>query len=258
MTSPVESGAAAQHGPPGGEPGQDGGIGPGAEPGSPGEPGIGGAPGPRPGPGGDRAAGSGPAEEFRTFVTAALRSPGTVGAVAPSSPRLARLLAAVVPTHGTPGVVELGPGTGAVSDAIRRRLPPGAQHVAVEVDARMAAHLRATRPGMEVVTGDAADLTALLARTGPWRADAVVSGLPWALFPADRQRRIMGEVARALGPGGAFTTFGYLHARATGRARRFRDLLDATFDEVVVSRPVWWNLPPAWVYVCRRPRRAAG
>lgn len=191
---------------------------------------------------------------FRTFVSTALRRPGTVGAVAPSSTGLAELLAAVVPSGTARTVVELGPGTGAVSDAIQRRLPAGARHLAIEVDPGMAAHLRATRPRLEVVNGDAADLDKLLAETGVTEVDAVVSGLPWALFPADQQRRILGQVAGSLAGGAAFTTFGYLHARPLAPARRFRRLLKETFDEVIVSTAIWRNVPPAWVYICRRPR----
>lgn len=187
-------------------------------------------------------------------MTTALRRPGTVGAVAPSSANLGDVLASVVPTGSAQAVVELGPGTGAVSDAIERRLGEDARHVAVEVDKDLARHLRATRPRMEVLNGDAADLTDLLAGADLKRADAVVSGLPWTLFPEKQQRRIVGQVAKTLDDTGAFTTFGYLHARPLGAARRFRHLLHETFDEVIVSSVVWRNVPPAWVYICRRPR----
>ena len=186
-------------------------------------------------------------------MSTALRRPGTVGAVAPSSANLAEVLAAVVPSNSARAVVELGPGTGVVSDAIERRLPEGARHVAVEVDKDLAAHLRETRPRMEVLNGDAAHLTDLLAGADLKQADAVVSGLPWTLFRAEQQRRIIGQVAETLTEGGAFTTFGYLHARPMGSARRFRDLLRETFDEVIMSSVVWRNVPPAWVYICRRP-----
>jgi len=193
-------------------------------------------------------------QELRTFVGTALRRPGTVGAIAPSSAGLAELLASVVPSVDSRSVVELGPGTGVVSDAIARRLPAEARHTAVEVDPAMAAHLRATRPGIRVVTGDATELPELLADFGVHTADAVVSGLPWALFSPKRQHRIVRGIADLLEPGGAFSTFGYLHARPMPQARRFHQLLHATFDEVIVSRAVWRNLPPALVYICRRPR----
>lgn len=190
----------------------------------------------------------------RAFLAAAVRSPGQIGAVAPSSPRLADLLASVVPTHGTPTVVELGPGTGSVSAAIAERLPTGARHLAVELDPRLAAYLRRTRPDMEVVDGDAEHLTGLLAARSVPGVDAVVSGLPWSLFGGATQRAILDQVAMAIGPTGAFATFAYTHTAPMTTARRFRRMLAEVFDEVVVSRTVWRNLPPAYAYVCRRPR----
>ena len=198
-----------------------------------------------------------PKSARRTFVAAALRRPGTVGAAVPSSARLAGVLASVVPRVGSPVVVELGPGTGAVSDVITARLPPGARHLAVELDPGMVAYLRRTRPQLEVVPGDAAHLAALLAERGIGHVDAVVCGLPWALFDETTQTDILGEVGRVIGSTGAFTTFAYLHGMTLGAARRFRRTLRATFDEVLVSSTVWRNVPPAFVYVCRRPVRAS-
>lgn len=187
------------------------------------------------------------------FVATALRRPNTVGAVMPSSPRLAAVLASVVPRHGRPVVVELGPGTGAVSAAIAARLPAGGRHLAVELDPAMVAFLRRTRPELEVVPGDAAQLASLLAERAVTRVDAVVGGLPWALFDRPTQVAVLGEVSRVIGTTGAFTTFGYLHGMTLTPARRFRSTLRETFDEVLVSATVWRNLPPAFVYACRRP-----
>ena len=128
-------------------------------------------------------------EARRVFLATALRRPGTVGAVVPSSPRLAAVLAVGGAPAGAPVVVELGPGTGAVSAVISRRLPAAARHLAVELDPRMVAYLRRTHPELEVVPGDAAHLAALLAERGRDRADAVIGGLPWALFDEPTQAR---------------------------------------------------------------------
>ena len=145
------------------------------------------------------------------FLGAALRRPATMGAVAPSSARLGAVLASVVPTTGAPVVVELGPGTGAVSAVIAQRLPAGARHLAVELDPDMVAYLRRTLPGLDVVQGNAADLGTLLADRGISAADAIICGLPWALFDDTTQTRLLGEISRAIGDTGAFTTFAYLH-----------------------------------------------
>jgi phospholipid N-methyltransferase len=191
--------------------------------------------------------------DYRRFLVRAARNPGMVGAVAPSSPVLAREMAAVVPTSGDPVVVELGPGTGALSPAVAERMPSGGRHVAIEVDTGMVEHLRANLPWLEVIQGDAANLVQLLGSAGIERVDAVVSGLPWSIFPGEAQSRILGAVGDVLAPGGAFTTFAYLHALGMSGARAFRQRLGTAFDEVVTTRTVWRNVPPARFYVCRRP-----
>lgn len=193
--------------------------------------------------------------ERAAFVQAALRRPGTVGAVTPSSPALARVLASIVPSRGTPTVVELGPGTGAVSSVISARLPVGSRHLAVELDASMVDYLRRAQPDLDVVHGDARELGKLLTDRGVQHADAVICGLPWALFDEATQRAVLGEVGALIGDDGAFTTFAYLHAMTLSAARRFRSTLRGTFDEVLISATVWRNVPPAFVYVCRRPIR---
>jgi phospholipid N-methyltransferase len=197
---------------------------------------------------------SDPRAARRAFLAAALRNPGKVGAVAPTSEGMAELLTRIVPRSGTPVVVELGPGTGAVTGVIDNRLPPGARHVAVEVDPAMAAFLQRTHPGLEVIEGDAVKLGALLAEHGVEHADAVVSGLPWSLFDDETQVSILAQIADVVGSEGAFTTFAYRHGLVLSAARRFRRTLHETFEEVLVTATVWRNLPPAFVYVCRRPR----
>jgi phospholipid N-methyltransferase len=197
---------------------------------------------------------SDPRAARRAFFAAALRNPGKVGAVAPTSEAMAELLSRIVPRSGAPVVVELGPGTGAVTGAIDDRLPPGARHVAVELDPAMAAFLQRTHPGLEVIEGDAVKLGALLAEHGVEHADAVVSGLPWSLFDDEMQGSILSQIAAVVAPDGAFTTFAYRHGLVLSAARRFRSALHETFEEVLVTGTVWRNLPPAFVYVCRRPR----
>lgn len=209
----------------------------------------------RDGPGYRAWVSASPTSARTAFLKAFLRRPSTMGAIAPSSERLGAVLASVVPRTGTPTVVELGPGTGAVSAVIARRLPPGSRHLAVELDPAMVAHLRRAHPDLEVVPGDARRLPELLAERGVTRADAVVCGLPWALFDDRTQAELLAGISAVIGDDGAFTTFAYLHGMALPAAQRFRSTLRRTFDEVQVSATVWRNLPPAFVYVCRRPAR---
>lgn len=176
----------------------------------------------------------------------------------PSSARLAATLTASVPRDGSPTVVELGAGTGSVSDTIARRISSSARYLAIEIDPVMAAWLRSRRDDIEVVEGDAVDLPDILAARGLGPADAVVSSLPWTLFDAESQARLLAAIGRSLSPSGCFTTFAYTTGLWIPAARRFKRLLRDTFDEVVTTAPVWRNLPPAVVYVCRRPLPADG
>lgn len=191
---------------------------------------------------------------YRAFLSRAVRNPGKVGAVAPSSPHLAREMARVVPSTGNPVVVEIGPGTGALSPAVAARLPEGGRHLAIELDEGMVGYLQNSVPWLEVIQGDAAELEELLRGAGVDRVDAVISGLPWAIFSAADQQDVLRQVGRVLAPQGALTTFAYVHALGMSGARGFRHRLGEAFDEVLTTRTVWRNLPPALSYVCRRPR----
>jgi phospholipid N-methyltransferase len=188
------------------------------------------------------------------FFARFVQHPWRVGAVAPSSRRLAARAVAPLPDTGHP-VVELGPGTGAFTDAIQERLGGRGYHLAVEVDATFAAVLHRRHPRVDVAIADAARLPALLASRGLPAADVVVSGLPWVAFSPARSARILAAVASAMTAQAALTTFAYIHTRWAAPARRVRTELARTFEELLLGRTVWANLPPAFVYYARRPRR---
>jgi phosphatidylethanolamine/phosphatidyl-N-methylethanolamine N-methyltransferase len=190
---------------------------------------------------------------YATFLRRALREPAVIGAPAPTGTALATEIAAVAPATGASTVVELGPGTGAISPAIRARLAPGSRFVAVELDGELVAHLRRTLPWLEVIHGDAADLRDLLAGAGVDRVDAVISSLPWTLLPPARRDAVLQEIAATLTPAGVFATISTLTA-LPALAAAVRRSLDARFEEVVATRPVWRNVPPSRLLVCRRPR----
>lgn len=84
-----------------------------------------------------------------------------------------------------------------------------------------------------------------IAPSSPWLARAVSASVPERGDP----------VVIELGPGtGSFAAFTYLHAVPLAAARRFRALLADRFEEVIASRTIWRNTPPAFVLHARRPR----
>lgn len=191
-------------------------------------------------------------DEYRTFFSTALRHPAMLGAATPTSHAVAATVAQVVPTTGTPTVVELGPGTGSLSGAIRDRLPRGSRHIGIELNEDLVAHLRGHKPWLEVMQGDARDLAVLLDKLDIPEVDAVVSSIPWSLLPDDVQADILEQAVSRLAPHGAFTALTYLTALHRAGGKRFRQRLTARFDEVL-THTTWQNVPPILHYLCRRP-----
>lgn len=196
--------------------------------------------------------------EHAVFLREFVRSPLRTASVIPSSAGLATQMLTALPGRADldadPVVVELGPGTGTFTEAIQHRLAGRGRHLAVELNETMAAHVARRCPGVEVVLGAAADLPGILAARGIPGADHVVSGLPWSAFAGPVGHALVDTIASVLVPAGVHTQFTYAWTRWAPPARRQLGQLRAAFDEVVVTRTVWRNFPPASVYVSRRPR----
>jgi phosphatidylethanolamine/phosphatidyl-N-methylethanolamine N-methyltransferase len=188
------------------------------------------------------------------FLREFFRSPRVLGTCFTSSRALAAKMVDGLDLARAKAVIEYGPGTGAVTGAILEHIPDGCRFLAVERNPSLARVFRARFPGVTLFEEDAAGVRALCARAGvrTGAVDCIVSGLPWLAFAPGVQRTILRETVAALRPGGGFTTVTYSAGHLHPRARPFRRLLQFVFSEVTVSKPVWLNLPPASVYLCRK------
>lgn len=190
--------------------------------------------------------------DYLLFLGKFLRNPRNVGSVMPSSQALAREMARAVPVDPAAVVVELGPGTGALTRQVINVLAPGERFLAIDIDAEFCENLRAQWPHIDFQCGSAADLPAMLDARG-WRGvNHVLSGLPFASLPAAISRSILAAVAQALVPGGTFTTFQYVHAYATPPAVKFRKQMSADFGPVRSRQLVVRNFPPAFVLTWKK------
>jgi phospholipid N-methyltransferase len=187
-----------------------------------------------------------------TFLRAFLAKPRQVGAILPSSSRLAQCMADGVAWPQARAVVEWGPGTGVLTREIVRRASPGTRILAIEIQHQFATRLRQRFPQVTVCHDSVASTAAICQREGLEQVDAILSGLPWAVFPAADQAEYLAAARTVLRPGGQFVTFAYLQGLLLPAARRFRRLLEAHFDQVTLSPIVWANVPPALAYYCRR------
>ena len=178
----------------------------------------------------------------------------TVGAVAPSSPALARAMVPPVDLKSAKIVVELGAGTGAITHEIRHRIAPTTKLAVFELHPDAAACLRKKFPGIQVIHDTAENLRQHLDRLGHRHADCIISGLPWSMMSDPLQVRILDAVLATLHPDGVFSVMVYLHAKGLPSSNKFKRKLEARFGQITSSRIVWGNLPPAFVYYCQAPK----
>src|SRR4051794_6215652 len=126
---------------------------------------------------------------FRNWMEKPLR----MGAVTPSGKALARTMAAYVdPTIPGP-IIELGPGTGPVTEALIAQGIDPSRLVLVEFDPTFCRLLQERYPTATVVQGDAYSLGRLLTHFVREPAAAVVSGLPLFTKPLTTRLRLLFE-----------------------------------------------------------------
>jgi phosphatidylethanolamine/phosphatidyl-N-methylethanolamine N-methyltransferase len=186
------------------------------------------------------------------FLGKFLRNPRNVGSVIPSSRALACAMARAVPVDPKAIVVELGPGTGALTRQVLDVLAPGERFLAIDIDPEFCDKLRARWPGIDCECGSAADLPRMLNARQWAGVNHVLSGLPFASLPAAISRAILAAVGQSLVPGGTFSTFQYVHAYAMPPAVKFRAQMADGFGPVRSRQLVVRNFPPAYVMTWKK------
>ncbi|MGI3903009.1 MAG: class I SAM-dependent methyltransferase [Janthinobacterium lividum] len=185
------------------------------------------------------------ADEAR-FIKTWFENPVGTGAVSPSGRFLARAMARAVDPLGLGPIVELGPGTGPVTDALIDRGIAPERLVLVEFDPQFCKLLQRRYPGATIIQGDAYDLAATLEGVLDEPAATVVSSLPLRNQPERHRLALLEQAFSVLQPGGSFVQFTYGIASPMPLRPGHHPCFEAE-----VSPPVWLNLPPARVWIYR-------
>ena len=185
-------------------------------------------------------------DEF-VFLRAWMRAPLITAAMLPSGRALSRAVAAAV-NPSTPGaIVELGPGTGAVTTALVERGIQPERLILIEFRPEFCELLRRRYPAARVISGDAFEAASILRHLGVGSLAAVVSCLPLYSKKPEHRERLLHDMLR-LGPSGM------PFVQATNFARS-----PIPFDpQDVAGEPsprVWFNLLPALVWTYRWRQR---
>jgi phosphatidylethanolamine/phosphatidyl-N-methylethanolamine N-methyltransferase len=178
------------------------------------------------------------------FLRSWIEKPLHMGAVMPSGRVLARTMAQYVDIKSTGPVVELGPGTGAITNALIEHGVDQKRLVLVEYNPGFCALLRDRYPQARVVQGDAYALRDSLWDVLQVPASAVVSGLPLVTKPMLTRLKLIRDAFAALAPGSPFVQFTYSVAPPIPKS------LPGVSTEA--SERIWMNLPPARVWVYRK------
>ena len=178
------------------------------------------------------------------FLKNWLKNPLRMGAVAPSGPVLARRMASYVDPAGTGPVIELGPGTGAITAALIARGVDQRRLVLVEYSVDFCRLLRERFPGATVVHGDAYALNRTLSGRLPEPADALVSGLPLMTRPEPIRLKLLNDALALMKPGAPFVQFTYSVTSPIP--------MKGSAFTAEPSERIWRNIPPARVWVYRR------
>ena len=191
-----------------------------------------------------------------TFASQAISDFQATAAIAPSSKFLVEAMVRPLPVDRARTVVELGPGTGVMTEELLAQLPFDAKLLAFEINPKFVRYLRNNLPDprLEVIECGAERADEELDRRGIYKVDAVLSSLGLSLFPDSLVEQIFDRLIPRLAADGVFTQFQYITRvrLQDGKAEYFdaADVLRRYFP-IVRRRMIVRNLPPAFVYDCR-------
>ena len=183
-----------------------------------------------------------------TFVRSFFEAPLRTGAQVPSGRALARAVASAVAIDVPGTIIELGSGTGPVTQALIERGVNPERLLLVEANPAFCNLLRRRYPNCRLIQGDALALPRRLeqegAAVGP--VAAVVSCLPLMVLAPDVRLRLLHDCLRLMGPHGCFIQFTYA----------FGSPVPVTLSDVAIrvraSRRIWRNVWPAKVWTYQR------
>lgn len=180
------------------------------------------------------------------FLREWIANPQGTGSVAPSSPQLGAAMARWLPRNPESYVLELGPGTGAVTAALFKSGLREDRLIAIEYNPNLAKLLRKRFPLAHIITGDAWELDTLLAELPQpiESVGAVISSLPLLNFPKEKADDLALKIRTVLEPRGRWVQYSYQIVK--DRTRGSEDF------RLLASKIVWLNFPPARVSVFQK------
>jgi phospholipid N-methyltransferase len=179
-------------------------------------------------------------KKFFTFFAQVIKNPMKIGAIVPTLRWVARRVIGHIPQE-TKKIVEYGPGMGAVTFPLLNALSKDCDLFVIERNATFAKKLKTVSlPNFHVIEGDAVECARFVCVP-----DVILSALPFRAFSEKQRDNILAATAKNLPPHGIFIVY-----------LQYTPFLDTHLKKYfgTVSREFEWrNLPPTYLYVCRKP-----
>lgn len=174
-----------------------------------------------------------------SFYKALFKSPRAIGAVFPSSKFLARVIASYVPKDQTGLVVELGAGTGVVTQQILKCGVDPKRLILIEHSEYLASLLKKRFPEVKTIQGSATNLVGLLGKHQD--ISTVVSSLPLLSLPKHVVETIVTQIDQIIKAPSVYIQYTF------GPQKGTFEKMDCYIK--IATRRVWLNFPPARVDV---------
>jgi phospholipid N-methyltransferase len=179
------------------------------------------------------------------FFKEAIKTLKTSGTVMPSSRFLAKKMLQNINFSTTDLIVELGPGNGAITKVILKKLHPKAKLVCFEINDNFYEYLSELKhPQLIVIKASAENIVIELQKLGFSKANYIISSLPLTIIPEDVTNVILKQSHKVLHPDGTFTQYQYSLTYFKKLKSVFKDTISLKFE--------FLNFPPAFIYFCKK------
>ena len=138
------------------------------------------------------------------FTKQTMRTPASIGAIAPSSRSVAKSVVALANLNKARTVVELGSGTGVFTEQIINNLVADTTFFALELNQVFVQATKTRCPQAQVYHDTAQSIRQYLNKHDVDQCDCIVSSLPWTIFEPIDQDILLEMLSSVLAPGGCF------------------------------------------------------
>ncbi len=180
------------------------------------------------------------------FLQAFIKNPLKVGAIAPSSPELAKKMVEEIVPDEDSVVMELGVGTGSFTKLLQKKVLDKKSYLGIELDKELVKSLRKNFPDMRFMRGNACKAFALHKRSKFGKVEYILSGLPFVSMPKEINDKIFLQIEKFMEHGNCmFRTFQYAHGYYLPPAIKLRAFMCDRYGSSEKSPLIVKNVPPA-------------